>query len=132
MTLSHHAHQAAGAFEDAVSTGEAALRQQRRHHAVLRGFGGVKGLAHRAEYLAHAARLCPGDGECVDHLLLCELEQTTCCGCGTEHAAGVGDMPMRRSVPEMRVNHQTDATSNLDADGECGEKIFSIHRVLLA
>ena len=66
----HHAHQAALPFEDAVGAGEAALRQQRRHGAVLRGLAGMKWLAHGAEHFAQTASLSAGDGEGVDHLLL--------------------------------------------------------------
>ena len=74
MTAGHHANQTARSFEDAVGAGEAALRQQRRHGAVLRRLAGVKRLAHGAEHFAQTARLGAGDREGVDHLILVEFE----------------------------------------------------------
>src|SRR5919106_2131198 len=49
---SHHADQAALAFEDAIGASEAALCKQSRHGAVLGGFTGMERLAHGAEHFA--------------------------------------------------------------------------------
>ena len=41
-------------------------------------------------------------------------------------------MPVRRAFAKMFYQHQTDAARDLDANGECREKIFSAHGPLFA
>ena len=56
---------------------EAALGQQRRQHAVGRGFAGVERLAHGAAVLLHAGGLRGRDAQRVSQPLRVELEQLT-------------------------------------------------------
>ena len=65
-----HRRPAARALDAVDAAREALLRQQRGGVAVLRGAARVQRLAHRAELLAHARGLGPGEADRPDHLLL--------------------------------------------------------------
>ncbi len=70
-----HTAESLAALDDLLGAVEAAFRQQRREHAVLRRFPGVERLAHGAAVLLHAGGLSGSNAHRVGELLRIEPDQ---------------------------------------------------------
>jgi hypothetical protein len=111
---------------------EPALGKQRRQRPVRRRLAGVERLAHGAEYLAQTHRLGAANGEREHHLLPAQPQEPARSGDGAQDAARIRDVPVFRSLPEVRTDERARSAGDLRANGVSGEDVASARVDLLA
>ncbi len=124
-----HVGEAAPTFDRLRGAREILLRQECSLQSVARRQSDVERLAHRAEHLAQARRLCRSDPERPDELLFGQAKQPARRGRCPEHPGGSGDVPA--DVIVRRIDRVADSALDLGSQDESVNERFPGDRPVL-